>query len=93
MSEPVRKMEELVKLKDHQMTPEELIVRYGKGNSDVTLYRKIEKDGGSKIVSRRFKEGEEIPKGWVDSPAKLGAPESAPQITPRGADEYDTVVV
>ncbi|MGQ0835640.1 MAG: hypothetical protein ACT4O5_12120 [Gammaproteobacteria bacterium] len=79
---------ELRKMPESELTAEEKLLLHGKGNPNVVMYRKR----GQQVVSRAFKPGEKIPEGWEDSPAKCGAPESAPAIAHRGDDSFDEVV-
>lgn len=84
----MRTLAELKKLPEAELTPAEKLALHGKGNDSVVMYRRR----GNQVVSRTFKEGEEIPEGWKDSPAKCGAPESAPALEHRSDDSFDEVV-
>ena len=83
---------ELLKKPQNQLTPEEKIYLYGPGNTDRYRYRVVDDNGQKKVVSRLFKVGEPDLDGWEDSPAKCGAPPTAPSREQRGDTEYDEVV-
>lgn len=83
---------ELLKRPQNQLTPEEKLYLYGPGTTDRYRYRIVEDNGQKKVVSRLFKADEPDLEGWVDSPAKCGAPPSAPSREQRGTTEYDEVV-
>lgn len=79
---------ELRKMPESELTAEEKLMLHGKGNPNVVMYRKR----GSQVVARTFKAGEKIPDGWEDSPAKCGAPESAPAYAHGSDESFDEVV-
>ena len=96
MSQRERKIDgltlgEIRKLRDSEMTPAQKLALYGPGNPDRMLYRIIERDGKGVLVSRVFAAGDEIPEGWVTSPAELGI-ETQPAAEHRSLDEYDSVL-
>lgn len=91
----MRDIKELARLPESELTPEEKIRVYGPGCSNVVMYRVVTTGKGSKaLVSRTFGAGELIPddEGWVDTPAKLGAPDSHPERAPGMPDPTETVI-
>jgi len=84
-----RSLQELRKLpNDSSMTPEEKKQLYGEGCPHRVMYRK----SGSQIVSRTFAADQPTSTEWVDSPAKLGMPDSHPERSPDGPDPDEVVV-
>lgn len=70
------------------LSDEDRLRLYGPGNPNVTRYALR----GNQIVSRLFRPGDQIPDGWVDTPTKLGAPETHPSRAPDGFSSEETVV-
>jgi hypothetical protein len=84
---------ELRKKPEASLTPAEKIQLFGDpGAPVVTLYARKRVNGRDVIVARNFLRDDQPGDEWVDTPAKLGAPESAPATTVNGVDITETVI-
>lgn len=84
---------ELRKKPEASLTPDEKIQLFGDPGPPLkVLYARRTVNGQEAIVCRTFPGDMKTGPEWVDSPAKLGAPESAPAAIVDGIDVRETVV-
>lgn len=83
---------DLRKKPERELTAEEKLAVFGKGNPARILYREVKQADGTKaVVSRSFGPDEKPSKEWKESPADFGVI-TAPNREQRVDDEYDSVV-
>jgi hypothetical protein len=93
MTRPTATLAELRRKPESSLTPEERLQLFGDpGPPMVALYARKVVNGADVIVTRTFAASDNPGKEWVDSPAKLGAPDSAPSTIVNGVDTTETII-